>query len=112
MTSCVASKDVLPIQVEEVSSTTSNPIQSIVGRKRKSSSCGSLQYKMAKIENNADQAEIDRLFNKIFSLFTELDQQKSSKLIALNPSFSEENLKLTLNPLFTKTLLERSNMQL
>jgi hypothetical protein len=111
MTSYITSTDVLPIQVEEVSNTTSNPVQSIIGRKRKNSSCGSLRYKMAKIENNADQAKINRLFNKIFSLFTEVDQQKSSKLIALDPSFSEEHLKLTLNPLFTKTLLERTKKE-
>ncbi|MGB7128993.1 MAG: hypothetical protein WBD50_07915 [Candidatus Rhabdochlamydia sp.] len=102
MTSYVTSTDVLntslnntnsPIQIGEISSTISilSPNE----------------------ESNVYKAEIDHLFNKIFNLCAEIkkNQNKSSKLIALDPLFSEENLNQTLNPSFTKTLLEETKKE-
>lgn len=118
MTSYVTSKDVLnntniPIQIGEISSTTSN----LTDCKRKNPSSVSLPHKMIKTghyeESNVDQSEIDHLFQKIFDFCTEVekDQDKSSKLITLDSLFSEENLNQTLNSLFTKTLLEKTKKE-
>ena len=123
MTSYVPSTGVLsislnntdsPIQIGKISSTTPKLAQMQSGCKRKSSSSSSLPHKMIKTghyeESNVDQSEINHLFQKIFSLCAEVkkDQDKSLKLITLDPLFSEENLNQSLNPLFTKTLLEKT----
>lgn len=66
-----------------------------------------------KMNNDPYYTQIDHLFNKIFKLCADVkkEQDKSSKLIALDPSFSKESLDLTLNPLFVKNLLEKTRKE-